>query len=62
MIFQVSQQFQESQPDELLVSKRRVYCLGLTNKRQPKHPLFLRADQELQPLTWSMMGFPEGLL
>ncbi len=29
----------------------RGLCFGLTANKQPKHPLYIRADQPLQPLT-----------
>ncbi len=30
-----------------------LYCLGTTKKGKPRHPLYVRGDQELVPFEWS---------
>ena len=34
---------------QLLQKKGRLYCLGITQRQQPRHPLYLRCDTSLLP-------------
>ena len=39
--------FIDRDKDVIQLLTRKANCLGMTNKNQPKHPLYIKADQEL---------------